>query len=227
MFKREHHQKIDRLLRMLNARFLQDTNCFFGGGTAISLLLGEYRESIDVDFLCADQAGYRQLRSSVFDHDLGDLFSIPPTLLRDVRADQYGIRAVLLIDAIPIKFEIVRESRIALSGMIDATLPVPVLNREDMFAEKLLANADRFADKSVLSRDVIDIAMMEINWGTIPASAWIKTEDAYGKSVKTSFNKAKEILRTDRTYFSRCMTTMGIAVDDENRIRRALGMRRK
>ena len=99
MFKREHHQKIHRLLSMMNTRFLQEALCFFGGGTAISLLLGEYRESIDVDFLCADQAGYRQLRSSVFDHHLGDLFSIPPTLLRDVRADQYGIRAVVLIDA--------------------------------------------------------------------------------------------------------------------------------
>lgn len=227
MFKREHHQKIHRLLSMMNTRFLQESMCFFGGGTAISLLLGEYRESIDVDFLCADQAGYRQLRSSVFDHHLGDLFSIPPTLLRDVRADQYGIRAVVLIDATPIKFEVVRESRIALSGTIDATLPVPVLTREDMFAEKLLANADRFADKSVLSRDVIDLIMMEGSWGDIPAGAWKKAEDAYGNSVKAALDNARVMLKTDRAHFSRCMMNMGIAIDEENRIRRALGIRCK
>ncbi|WP_322543705.1 nucleotidyl transferase AbiEii/AbiGii toxin family protein [Pantoea eucrina] len=29
---------------------------FFGGGTRIALEINEYRESIDVDFLCPDRA---------------------------------------------------------------------------------------------------------------------------------------------------------------------------
>ncbi|MBM3349738.1 MAG: nucleotidyl transferase AbiEii/AbiGii toxin family protein, partial [Betaproteobacteria bacterium] len=28
--------------------------CFFGGGTAITLRHGEYRESVDIDFLISD-----------------------------------------------------------------------------------------------------------------------------------------------------------------------------
>ena len=36
----------------------------FGGGTAISLRHGEFRESVDIDFLTCDLAGYRRLRES-------------------------------------------------------------------------------------------------------------------------------------------------------------------
>jgi len=30
--------------------------CLFGGGTALVLQLGEYRESVDIDFLCVLEA---------------------------------------------------------------------------------------------------------------------------------------------------------------------------
>ena len=55
MFKRPHHRRIETLLRSLNSDVLREAQCFFGGGTAIVLLLDEYRESVDVDFLCLSQ----------------------------------------------------------------------------------------------------------------------------------------------------------------------------
>jgi len=62
LFSRRHHNDILHVLRCLNGDFLRDTECYFGGGTAIVLELGEYRESVDIDFLCASQEGYRKLR---------------------------------------------------------------------------------------------------------------------------------------------------------------------
>lgn len=92
--------------------------------------------------------------------------------LRDVRTDQYGIRTLIGVADVSIKFEIVREARIQLAGEMDHRFGVPVLNRDCMYAEKLLANADRWADKAVLNRDVLDLSMMISRWGPIPDGAW-------------------------------------------------------
>ncbi len=51
MFERPHHQRIAKFLATLDAEFLAQSGCYFGGGTAIVLSLNEYRESMDVDFL--------------------------------------------------------------------------------------------------------------------------------------------------------------------------------
>ncbi|MEB0138668.1 MULTISPECIES: nucleotidyl transferase AbiEii/AbiGii toxin family protein [unclassified Undibacterium] len=211
MFEREHHQKVLSILKKMNPEFLLDTKCYFGGGTAISLLYGEFRESIDIDFLCADQDGYRKLRNSVFNNGLGDIFSQPIELMRDVRADRDGIRAVISADGTPIKFEIVREARIELSGMMVASLPVPCLTSTDLFAEKLLANADRYADKSVMSRDIIDLMMMEKKCTCIPKQAWDKAREAYGDSVRGAFDKSKQLLRSNPEYFRSCLAKMGMS----------------
>ena len=50
MFERPHHQRIAQVLCALNAPLLRESNCLFGGGTAIALRFGEYRESVDIDF---------------------------------------------------------------------------------------------------------------------------------------------------------------------------------
>jgi hypothetical protein len=43
-------------------------HCYFGGGTAMALRYGEYRESVDIDFLVSDLAGYREMRQ-LLGHD--------------------------------------------------------------------------------------------------------------------------------------------------------------
>lgn len=62
MFERDHHQSIARVLAALDGILLAEANCLFGGGTAMALRFGEYRESVDMDFLVSDVACYRRLR---------------------------------------------------------------------------------------------------------------------------------------------------------------------
>ena len=62
MFERAHHRRIGRVLESLDAALLRSYQCWFGGGTAIALRCGEFRESVDIDFLVSDPTGYRALR---------------------------------------------------------------------------------------------------------------------------------------------------------------------
>ena len=57
MFKRPHHQLVNQAIAALNADFLCENKCYFGGGTRIVMELDEYRESLDIDLLCADIHG--------------------------------------------------------------------------------------------------------------------------------------------------------------------------
>jgi len=207
LFKRPHHRRIEALLRSLNSDVLQEAQCFFGGGTAIVLLLDEYRESVDVDFLCSSQDGYRLLRNMVTRHDLGGLLREPVLHVREVRADFYGIRTFVEIDGQPIKIEIINEGRIPLRGECRTPLTVPVLSCTDMYAEKLLANADRCYDDAVLSRDIIDVAMMIDHWGAIPPQAWRKARRAYGESVDRAYQTATRMIH-DRAHLERCLEKM-------------------
>jgi hypothetical protein len=177
-FARARHARVAAVLGALNGTFLADCQCWFGGGTRIVLELGEYRESEDVDFLCASAPGYRALRSAIDDRSLGKIAAKPVALLREVRADRYGIRTVLDVDGAPLKFEIVLEGRVALGGMQCEGLPVPCLDHASCFTEKLLANADRGRDDAVLGRDAIDLAFMVEAWS--PADARAGAERAAG-----------------------------------------------
>ena len=222
MFKRPHHQRIDKLLQTFNVDLLTQTQCYFGGGTAITLQLGEYRESVDVDFVCAFNEGYRTLRNTVTEHSLGALLSTDAVYLRPVRFDQIGIRTVLEIDGAPIKLEILSEGRISLAGQRTPKLSVPTLVPADMFAEKLLANADRGQDRSVLSRDIIDLAVMIEHWGPIPEQAWTKARAAYGEQLDRAYASACRLIR-DRRYLRGCLTDMQMDADWLDRIPARLG----
>lgn len=169
--------------------------------------MNEYRESVDVDFLCSSLDGYRALRNTISSASLGDILALPVELVRDVRADRYGIRTFVRVDGIPIKFEIVSEGRIDIAGAIDPVLGVPTLSREDMYAEKLLANADRLGDVSVASRDAIDLAMLIEHWGAVPDQAWAKARRAYGQSIDTSYMTAIDLVG-DQAYLASCLNKM-------------------
>lgn len=204
MYKRPHHQKIASLLRMFDSELLMSADCYFGGGTAIALSLDEYRESVDIDFLCGSQEGYRILRNTVSENDLGDLLKQPVTFSRDVRATRDKILTIIEMDGQRIKVELVRESRIDISGAYDPTLGVPVLSRCDMYAEKLLANADRGLDRSTMSRDAIDLAVMIECWGSIPDEAWQKVHLAYGGHAIRAFKKIVPLI-SNEDYLEKCL----------------------
>ena len=210
MYRRNHHRRIASLLHAFDPVLLRETQCYFAGGTAIVLLLDEYRESVDIDFICASVEGYRTLRNIVSQQSLGALMQTPVKHFRDdVRADRYGIRTFLEVDGQPIKIEIVSEGRISASGENHPDFPVPILSRNDMFAEKLLANTDRGMDKAAMSRDIIDIAMMLQAWGAIPEAAWLKVKHVYGDSAEKAYRNAVELV-SDPNYLAQCLSNMSM-----------------
>ena len=187
--------------------------------------LGEYRESVDVDFLCEDREGYRILRSAVTWNSLGDLVSRPLDLMRDVRADMYGIRTFLRVGGQPVKFEVIFEGRIPLSGEARSPFPVEVLTRSSCFAEKLLANADRGRDPSANARDVIDLAFMAASWPAEDLHTGMATaQSAYGDAVRRELDAVLSSL-DDADYRQRCLNAL--SVSDTGALGEGLGVLRQ
>jgi Nucleotidyl transferase AbiEii toxin, Type IV TA system len=187
-FEIDHHQLIYLVLENLNCEVLSECRAYFGGGTLISLDLGEYRTSNDIEFICSLRSDYRKLRNAISDSPGERLRQRNPhILLKDnsdleiarFTADRYGIRMAIIVDDIPIKTEIIAESRFELdSPRQPSWSPVECLSITDCFTSKLLANADRYADPSVHSRDLIDLAFLR-NSQPIPPLAIDKAEAAY------------------------------------------------
>ena len=212
MFEREHHRRIAAILQALDADLFTASACLFGGGTAMALRYGEYRESVDIDFLVSDKAGYRAMRQRLTGAKGIQSIARPGAVLeatREVRADQYGIRTLLRTGGIAVKFEIVSEGRIALDppGDGDRICGMATLTPLDMAASKLLANADRWADDAVMSRDLIDLAMMQPDKALLH-QAIAKAAKAYGRSVKADLGKAIEALRARPLRLDRCLEAM-------------------
>lgn len=196
MFRRLHHQQVAEVLSSLDAPLLAEHNCWFGGGTAIVLANGEFRESVDIDFLVSDQQSFRRLRQLVRDRGLDALATRELELGRTPSVDGYGIRTSVLVAGVAIKFEIIHEGRIDLDTPTpgDEICGLRILTRTDQVATKLLANDDRWADTSTFSRDLIDLAMMRPDITALRAGAR-KAVDAYGTTVGESLDKAVTYLQ--------------------------------
>ena len=212
LFERAHHRRVATVLEALDADLLLAQACLFGGGTAMALRHGEYRESVDIDFLTSDLSGYRALRQCLTGP--GGINAItrsqtPLEQLRDIRADQYGVRTLLSVDGVAIKFELILEARIALAspGPDDRVCGVATLTPLDMATSKLLANADRWADDSVLCRDLIDLAMMQPSKRLLQL-AFAKAKQAYGDSIDSALAGAIDDLRERPHRLDHCMSAM-------------------
>lgn len=213
MFERLHHQRIEQVLQTLDGDLLRANHCLFGGGTVMALRHGEYRESVDVDFLVSDLAGYRSLRQlltqagGIANLCRANVGSLEQS--RDIRADQYGIRTTLSVSGQPIKFEIVLEGRLTLESPAadDVICGIATLTPLDMAASKLLANSDRWADDGVFSRDLIDLAMMDAPLPLL-LRAVSKAEGAYGPAILRDLDKALNRLTNRTGWLERCMQVM-------------------
>jgi len=187
------------------------------------LLNHEFRVSVDIDFMCATNEGYAELRSMEFDYGITPLFKSGkmPELLREVRADRDGVRAILTVEDTPIKFEIVREVRIPL--FTEATyLPVPTLSRTSLFAEKLLANADRGLDLTGLNKDMIDLIVMQQKWGEVPAEAIDLARNAYGDGVLKAYQKVFDMLKKNPARVEDCCEQLDVLPEYRGLISQAL-----
>lgn len=234
MFRREPHRMVQAVLGALREDVLTRCGFLFGGGTRIVLELEEFRESKDIDFLCSDPSGYADLRFEATTHGYSALFSEAGLrqlrFPREMRIDQYGIRFSLFREEAALKVELIREARVGLeTGVRPAWSPVDCLALVDCYAEKLLANSDRWADRQVLSRDLIDLAALRQDRGPIPDLAWNKTEAAYKSSPRTDLRKALSLFADNPEYQRRCLE--GLRVDRQaailsgiDRLREEIGM---
>jgi hypothetical protein len=216
MFERPYHQRVAKVLESLDAGVLRSNGCLFGGGTAMALRYGEYRESVDIDFLVSDVKGYRQVRQmATGPAGINALLRPGAPLLsqaREVRADQYGVRSALRVDDVEVKFEIVLEARIELAAPAagDVLCGISTLGPQDMAAGKLLANCDRWSDDGVFSRDLIDLAMMGAKLPLL-RQAVAKAQQAYGESVLKDLGRAIDRMQTREGWLERC--TRALAMD--------------
>jgi Nucleotidyl transferase AbiEii toxin, Type IV TA system len=130
----------------LPGEFFAEHKCYFGGGTLLALDFGEYRLSVDIDFLCSDIECYRELRKHY-------------AQLPNTRIDDRKIATA--VGSPPIKFEILYDNRITLRAPRSvAWCELPCLSLDDSIAEKLLANDDRWHDETVYSKDLVDLCII-------------------------------------------------------------------
>jgi hypothetical protein len=174
---------------------------------------GEYRQSVDIDFLVSSKPGYSDLRQ-LAGAGLRTLFkdnTLPFAQNRDVRIDQYGIRTMLEVVGREIKFEIVLEGRIELDppGPKDTVCGIATLSPLDMATSKLLANSDRWYDDGTFNRDLIDLAMMKPSRKLL-TTAVTKAEAAYGKAILNDLAKAIDRVKNRNGWLERCMQTLAI-----------------
>lgn len=180
-----HHKIIASALSNFNADFFCKNNIIFGGGTRIALELDEFRESIDIDFLCPNKASYKAVRSIVTNSSLGDLVKTEFQYLREIRADRDGVRTIINHQNTPIKLEFVSFDDYELSYEYqEDAFDVPFLDRQSCFYTKLLANSDRKLQAPF--KDVFDILAMYKSWGPIPSESIRLAENHYGKTVVLS-----------------------------------------
>ncbi|MCK6586244.1 MAG: nucleotidyl transferase AbiEii/AbiGii toxin family protein [Polyangiaceae bacterium] len=215
MFQRELYRAMTTVLDALDAGLLERTSFRFGGGTCLALGHGEYRVSRDLGFVCSDARGYAELRLAVREHGYDALFSPSKRaelhFPREIRADQYGLRFPVVVGSVSIRVELIREARIALGPAERAGwTEVPVLSVTDAFAEKLLANSDRWADRDALARDLIDLAVLRISHGPIPEAAWVAVEGAYRSAPAQDLRKAAERFLAEPEYQRRCFAGLDV-----------------
>jgi hypothetical protein len=176
---------------------------------------GEYRESVDMDFLVSDINKYRSLRQLLTGPNGIAALTLSGrelVLAREIRADQYGIRTMIRVGDTNIKFEIISEGRIVFEApkSKDQIHGIAILSRLDLISSKLLANADRWSDDGVFNRDAIDLAMMRVSKKELH-QAIEKSQEAYGDSILASLNKSIDRLLTKEDLLERCMAVMKIS----------------
>ena len=108
-----------------------------------------------------------------------------------------------------IKVEIVLEARIALSPSTTRVGGVTRLADVDLVPSKLLANADRYNDDSVFSRDIIDLAMMRPK-PVVRDAGREKAQRGYGDAIDRDLRAAIEGLHVRPGRVLQCMQALAM-----------------
>lgn len=133
-----------------------------------------------------------------------------------ITTDQYGIRMGIVVDGVTIKTEIIAVAGFELDlPRSPHWSPVECLSIGDCFTSKLLANADRYNDRRIHSRDLIDLAHLRLT-GSIPASAIAKSEATYYRAMPT-LTDALTQFQGDQDWRFECYEQLNISSANRSR----------
>jgi hypothetical protein len=90
---------------------------------------------------------------------------------------------------------------------------------------KMLANSDRQADDGVFSRDIIDLAMMDLKLPPL-RQALEKATEAYGNSISRDLAKAIDRMQNRQGWLDRCMQAMAMDMPKAVLWQKIRGLRR-
>lgn len=217
-FKRPESNCIAQVLQSLDAELLDRCKCFFGGGAAIALALGEFRQSIGIDFWVSDMEGYRELKERMTSENEFASILKPGMYIeqvRPVRPNQFGVATMLRVDGMPIKFEVLLEFRGGLSFASSSTqiCGVHTLNPVDMLATKLTANADRWRRDEAFNRDLIDMAMMQPTSEVMAqAMSKIRQTTIYRDICEPNLGKAITRMQERDGWLATCLEQLHVTV---------------
>lgn len=185
-FKHQRHDYILHILQAMDRHLLNQSGCYFSGGTAIAMAFGEKRLSFDIDFL-ANEQGIKAIRNRVIENGLSSLFTDEAVEVRQESRNAYSIKGIISFNhGDPIKIEIVHEARIALSfdsGLIAQDKGLLTIDKKTMIAQKFLAMCDRGLDVGFHSRDFWDLCVLVNNASSDQIDAGYNLAcNSYGKS---------------------------------------------
>lgn len=181
-----YRHRIAKVLLGLDGQWLDRAHCYLGGGAALMLQMGGYRETRGIDFFCGTRAGFRMLRNAVARPGLGGLLKATAFDVCGVHCSQNKIEVFFAVDGLPVRVMFMCAQPVTGLRVSDLLFDVPLLSRKDMYVSKLLANTDRGVDHAGHHRDLIDLAMMVKAWGPVPQAAWREATLMYGGEVARS-----------------------------------------
>ena len=186
----------------LNMELIEQDQYYFGGGTLCSMMFGEYRESVDIDFLSCDRFGSADLKLNC-----QRITTLPMWRDRPPKADKDGVRMWCEYKGECFKIEFVFESRIAFTPP-ERFHDVLSLSSESLLACKLLANADRGYSTLSARKDIVDILAIYNKRPDVLKSAWSTAYDAYSTWLRSCTKKALSPEEFDET-----LRTVGVRKD--------------
>lgn len=194
-YKWLQHKALAAALEMMDGPRLGALGCRLVGATPLALTLGEHRVAKRLRLYATSREGYGELRAAVWTDGPRRLFREAPQVLRPPRTHMHGVHFEILADLLPVPVEI--HLAPGFDGPAGEDLHgVPQLPRADLFAERLLTNADRHRDPEFAGRDAFDLAVMRQAWGEIPLGAWARAESLYGPTARWAWEAAERNLAT-------------------------------
>jgi len=224
MFERPHHRRVHQVLQLLHTGFLEENHAFFGGGTCLALQIREYRESVDVDFLCNHPAGYHRIHAAVFADGPAALCQPSVMLAGELWRTRDAIRFFIDLQdgQRPVKCEVIREGYLAPFSPGPRVAGVAALGPVDLMATKLLANADRGMDPALRFRDFFDLLVAGLEWPAHAPAAMTRAQTVYGQSARSAMEKVAQLLRDHPDSRQEAYHRLAIHADSQTRIEEAL-----